>query len=260
MLDDDKFAVAQYFNVESRLAPHVSELLADFWELGSDPALVVSWLRDLDLPRADTRILDLGCGKGAVSLTIARELGLYVDGVDMLPAFIEEARAKAGELGVEQLCKFQVGDARAFARGAKDYRVTLFLSVGDILGSPGGSVATLRRTVVRGGYMLIDDGYLVDSAKVEFPGYDSFLPRDETLRQLTSHGDEIVREHLIPRAAIRSQNERYTRLIMRRAERLAHERPDLANAIKAYLEKERKESLLLETVIQCATWLLRRPE
>lgn len=56
------------------------------------------------------RLLDLGCGHGRHALELARR-GFEVDGVDLVPAFVERARAAASELGVG--ARFEVGDMRA---------------------------------------------------------------------------------------------------------------------------------------------------
>jgi trans-aconitate methyltransferase len=62
-------------------------------ELASD---LVAWLR----PRADERILDLGCGTGTLTAQIARE-GALVTGIDRSRQMIEGAREKYVDLRFE---------------------------------------------------------------------------------------------------------------------------------------------------------------
>ena len=62
--------VSYALEVEPALLPFVPEVLADLGELGSDAGLIVRVLSDLQLPRS-ARVIDLGCGKSAVSLEIA---------------------------------------------------------------------------------------------------------------------------------------------------------------------------------------------
>lgn len=96
---------------------HVTD--ADFWDreaptfdqeadhgLG-DPACRQSW-RDLlvgALPPVPARVADLGCGTGTLSLLLAEE-GHVVTGVDLSPAMVGRARAKAGHVAI-----FHEGDA-----------------------------------------------------------------------------------------------------------------------------------------------------
>ena len=54
----------------------------------------------------DTKVLDLACGKGAVSVRLAKELNIHFKGVDILPEFIDYAKCNAQEYGVSDLCEF----------------------------------------------------------------------------------------------------------------------------------------------------------
>ncbi|MFC1543543.1 SAM-dependent methyltransferase [Candidatus Neomarinimicrobiota bacterium] len=84
-------SVAENLEIDERLLPYLPELWADLWALGSFPDLIVEMLKPLGLPGAETSVLDLGCGKGAVSVTLAKELGFNVVGVDGFRPFLDEA-------------------------------------------------------------------------------------------------------------------------------------------------------------------------
>lgn len=68
-------------------------------------ALLSSWL-----PDSGAAILDAGCGTGSLSAVMAG-LGHHVSGIDLSPAMIAEARAKALDWGLS--IEFQVMDAAA---------------------------------------------------------------------------------------------------------------------------------------------------
>lgn len=74
-------------------------------ELASD---LVVWLR----PRANERVLDLGCGTGTLTAQIARE-GAIVTGVDSSARMIQSAREKYAGL------RFEVVDGQALAYDAE---------------------------------------------------------------------------------------------------------------------------------------------
>ena len=80
--------VAYALEVDLQLLPYLPELLADLEELGSDAELITQVIADLDLA-ADSEVIDLGCGKGAVALEIADELGFKVLGIDLFKPFIQ---------------------------------------------------------------------------------------------------------------------------------------------------------------------------
>jgi len=249
--------LAAYFGVAPEILVHVPELLHDLWELGSDPKLVVELLREQGLDGLERRVLDLGCGKGAVALAVAGALGCRVDAVDALPAFVDIARSEARARGLHRLCRFSVGDLRETVAESEGYDAVLLVSVG-VLGSAEAMIAGVRRCVVPGGLMIVDDAYLDEPGAVDFPGYEQLTTREETLRQLTAHGDELVVERHWPLTEVRDQNRRYTAWIEGRAEELAARHPEHANAFLAYVEKERQECELLETSVRSAIWMLRR--
>lgn len=60
------------------------------------------------LPSQASRVLDLGCGTGTLSVLLA-ELGHHVVGVDVSPLMVEHAERKALQHGVR--VRFEVGDA-----------------------------------------------------------------------------------------------------------------------------------------------------
>ena len=63
------------------------------------------------------RVLEVGCGPGHLSNRLARRHGLEVTGVDLDPAMIDRARAKAGQTGSagQRRPSFVVGDAASLA-------------------------------------------------------------------------------------------------------------------------------------------------
>src|SRR5712691_833386 len=60
----------------------------------------------------DKTILDLGCGKGLLSMNLARSLApRRIIGVDIAPQTITQAQALARLCGVEEICEFHVASA-----------------------------------------------------------------------------------------------------------------------------------------------------
>jgi SAM-dependent methyltransferase len=250
--------VADYFHVDEQIVPFIPELFADFDELGSFPATIVGLLRETDFPKEPARVLDLGSGFGTVSRTIAGEFRCRVTGVDMLDAFVAEADRRTKTAGLDHLCHFQCDDIRNFLTRAHRFDVALLLSVGDVLGSMDETVGCMRRAVRPGGHLIIDDGYARDDEPKSFPGYEYLETHERLIAQLTSHGDELIREVTVPPDEVRKQNRTYTERIAGRVRKLSVEHPEHRAAFERYLDRERKECALLENHVVCATWLLRR--
>lgn len=251
--------IAASFGVSPELLPYLPELLADIWVLGSWPDRIVDLLRPLDLEPETTRVLEVGCGKGAVSVPIAQRLDFSVHGVDLFAPFLDVAKAKAREAGVAGRCRFEAADIREAAGGPAEYDVAILAAVGAVMGSYEATVGWLRRAVRPGGYMVIDDGYLLDpSPENRPPGYEYCRDREETIRELTAHGDVIEKEVIVPTAELRAYNQSNTECIRARADRLARQRPELASALEAYVQSEIDECRYLEEKTVAAIWLLRR--
>jgi ubiquinone/menaquinone biosynthesis C-methylase UbiE len=72
-------------------------------------AEVAAWIKKSPLSH-NAKILDAGCGCGAFSLAIAKELHHSVHGIDISTKLIEEAKKSAKELGLQNRCSFDVQD------------------------------------------------------------------------------------------------------------------------------------------------------
>ena len=79
-------------------------------------------------------MLDLACGKGAVSVQAAKGLNCKVKGIDIIPEFIGYAIGKAKEYGVEDLCESRTGDINNAVNVEKNYDIVILGAVGDVPG------------------------------------------------------------------------------------------------------------------------------
>ena len=156
----------------TEIIPFLSYLLQDFWELGSDPEIMIELIDKHVSLSEKTRILDLACGKGAVSVKVAQKLGVKVKGIDLIPEFIELAGQKAKEYKVGDLCEFEIGDINEAVKTESEYDCVIFGAVGNVLGSPAETLAKLKATIRDDGYILMGEAYLPDGGKQENIKYD----------------------------------------------------------------------------------------
>jgi ubiquinone/menaquinone biosynthesis C-methylase UbiE len=89
-------------------------------DAGLDDAEIA--LTERFLPAAGT-VLDLGCGNGRVALALAAR-GFEVEGLDISPSMIDEARAAATAAGVN--AHFRVGDAVSLPQGENALAAVVF--------------------------------------------------------------------------------------------------------------------------------------
>lgn len=257
MNDNFEIEIVKTLETKPELLPFINELLADLWALGSSPDLIVKLLRTLDLPKK-AKVLDLGCGKGAVSIMLAHKLGFQILGVDGFKPFLKEAKLKAEEYNVSKLCNFEFEDIKEFIKKARNFDVVIYASIGHVLGSFDECIGKLRQSVDSGGYILIDDGFIKDNTKIEMGANDNYAPHDETLKQLTSYGDNLLREIIVPTKEIRAINNKNNELISKRVDKLTKKHSELADLFSWYLKNQKRECEILEKYFVGAIWLLQR--
>ena len=118
---EEKLACSLSGAKTTEIIPFLPYLLQDFWELGSDPEIMTELIDKYIRLSENTRILDLGCGKGAVSVKTAQKLGVKVKGIDLIPEFVEFAEQKAKEYKVDDLCEFETGDINEAVKTESGY-------------------------------------------------------------------------------------------------------------------------------------------
>ena len=121
-----------------------------------DPDVRRAW-RDLltsVLPAPPARVADLGSGTGTLSLLLADE-GHTVDGVDVSPAMVRLARAKAGDRAD---VRFVVGDASRVPLTAGAYDVVLCRHVLWAMPDPADALRRWVDLLVPGGRLVLVEG------------------------------------------------------------------------------------------------------
>lgn len=121
-----------------------------------DPVVREAW-RSLLLsvtPPIPSRIADLGCGTGTLSLLLAEE-GHRVDGVDFSPEMVRRAAAKAGSFPDSS---FKVGDATDPALPAASYDVVLCRHVLWALPDPAVALARWIDLLAPDGRLVLIEG------------------------------------------------------------------------------------------------------
>ena len=125
-------------------------------DYGTEAEQVLARIRRL---RPEARsILDVACGTG-LHLAAFVDLGLEVEGVELVPAMIAEARTRAPDVPIH------AGDMRTFRRDRRfDAVVCLFSAIGymttvDDLRT---ALATMRDHLVGGGVLLVEPWFKPD--------------------------------------------------------------------------------------------------
>lgn len=242
----------------TELIPYLPYLLQDLWELGSSPADMIRLVKENVETSSETNVIDLGFGKGAVSVSLCRELGVRAKGIDLLPEFIEVAREKAKEFGVAHLCEFAVQDINVSVSSLSGYDIAVLGAVGDVLGNPAETLGKLKKVVRSNGYILIDEAFLEGEQKdVRYQNYE-YLTKAQWKDIFQEAGVELVAELTYQDSPEADETNDYNnRMIRRRAEELSERYPDKRRMFEGYVKSQEEECDDLNGVISGVTWLLK---
>jgi len=257
MIDETQQSVANSLEVEYKLLPHMPYLLQDLWELGSAADQILDLISTLPLSANTIKVLDLGCGKGGVSIKIASKFGFEVVGIDAMPEFLKDAFNKATEYKVNGLCTFIEQDIQTYVKNENNFDIVILASLGGIFGDNRDTVNILRTQVKPGGFIIIDDGYLKNSENLKRKGYGHYRNYKETIKELTTFNDSLFTE-ISTAETSKNINDEYLKFIENRSIELIHKYPELEKDLNSYLELQREECDILENEIEGMIWVLKK--
>ncbi len=253
-------AISNSLEIEQpHLLPHIPYLLQDLWALGSSVDQILEIVGSLPLSSVDTTLLDLGCGKGALSIQLAARYGFHIVGIDAMTTFLETARNKAEEYQVPHLCQFEEQNIVEFISIENHFDLVILASLGGIFGSFESTIAKLRTQVRSDGYILIDDGYLRDQNHLNRKGYEHYRDHENTIRELTAFHDILVHE-VNTTSTNKKINEDYLKLIGKRCRELGLQHPELQKDLDAYFQLQEEECHILNHEVEGAVWVLQKKE
>ncbi|MBK5276537.1 MAG: methyltransferase domain-containing protein [Desulfuromonadales bacterium] len=137
--------------VQERLAIVLERRAADLQQQG----MLRAYLADMELPDG-ARVLEVGCGTGAVSRELARRPGIgQVIGVDPSPVFLAAARTSAENL---PNLEFVEGDGRALPFQDNCFDALIFHTTLSHVPEPQAALAEAFRVLRPGGVLAVFDG------------------------------------------------------------------------------------------------------
>jgi ubiquinone/menaquinone biosynthesis C-methylase UbiE len=122
-----------------------------------------AWIKALTkvLPQGRSKLLDVGCGTGEMSLLLA-ELGYDVIGVDLSDKMLQKARSKAKKSKLK--IRFVQGDAERLDFGDDSFEVVINRHLLWTLSKPEAALQEWKRILVNGGKVIVIDGLWNDGS------------------------------------------------------------------------------------------------
>ncbi|MBN2709769.1 MAG: methyltransferase domain-containing protein [Calditrichaceae bacterium] len=240
---------------QTELFNYFPYLMQDLWEIGSSPEQIIKLMCEHGLDKPTIRILDLGCGKGSISVRIAKEFGCRVHGIDGMEAFIDEARQWAVKYQVDHLCRFEAGDIREAVKKLHNYDIAILGSIGPVLGNVRETLEKTGACLKPDGYIILDDGYFPDGYAAN---EEDIPPRSVYFSQINQAGFETVAEYIPDDDDMKSSDAFIYHHIEKRAQELIREYPQYELLFENYLKSQREENERLENEIICSLLLLKK--
>jgi cyclopropane fatty-acyl-phospholipid synthase-like methyltransferase len=251
MAEASRSTLAASLDADEVVVPFVPELLKDLWSLGfaPDPALE---LIGRNLASHDRSVLDLGCGKGALLIHIAKEFGWKCRGIDIVPEFIAAATRMAEEYRVSHLVQFEMRDIRNEVIDNKQWDLISFGFDSAVLGPFEKALGFLRNGLSRGGHLLVD-------TVLERDGWhhEEVMTRQQVESVAHRANLELIDVEVLDPEWVRIQNTRNTELIRQRSLELANRYPEHAAAFDAYVREQENECRFLSEEVMCVLLLFR---
>src|ERR671935_1933475 len=105
---------------------------------------------------SQTTVLDVACGRAGPALILAQEFGCRVHGVDVSAVFVEAARRRIADAGLEKLISVEITDAAQVSEWPS-YDAALCVGAAFVWGHIGDAAAVLARIVGGGAAIAVGE-------------------------------------------------------------------------------------------------------
>lgn len=239
---------------DKELFPFLPYILQDIWEIGADPDAIIKLIKKYCNNVTELKVLDLGCGKGTVSVKVSQKLGCTCYGIDAIPEFVEFAKQKATEFNVNHLCKFELGDIREKVKELSSYDVVILGAIGPVFGDYFSTLSTLVKCINENGIFIIDDGYINDDSDFSHP---LMFKKSEILQQIEKAGMELVENDIIDRDDIVDSDDYIFNNLKKRCQELIKKYPNKQRIFLDYIRKQEIENDVLQNKVVGTTLVIK---
>ena len=237
---------------DKEMEKYIPYVLQDLWELGSIPDYIYQLIDNhVDTNRLK-KIIDFGCGKGAVLIYLAKRLNFQGIGIDIVPEFIESANKHSIENSASDRLEFASMNLLGVIDRPEKYDIVIYGYDSGILGDVYTSINRLQNCISDSGYLILEIAFTPDNkAKIEG------LPTEtELLEQLDKSGLEAIDKICWEKEKIRKINNKNNILIIKRIEELKKSNPEQTQIFERYMSNQIDECKLIENEMICSTWIL----
>jgi len=252
----DESIVAAMELPNSKLIKYLPYILQDYWEIGSSSEEIIKIIKKYKTNYSILDVLDLGSGKGAVSIKIASELKCKCFGIDAIDDFVVYSKYKSKEYFVNDLCDFETNDIRTRIKTLGKYDIIILGAIGPVFGNYYDTLLQLKPHLNDDGLIIIDDGYIDDDCKKDF---SNILKKSELISQINNAGMVLIDEVTINEiSGIHEKYDNEFANLQKRCMELAEKYPQDKELFFKYVEEQKEEYRILSDEIICATLVIKQ--
>lgn len=240
---------------DKELFPFLPYILQDVWEIGADPDTIIKLIKKHCHNFNELKVLDLGCGKCAVSIKVSQACECLCYGIDAISEFIDYAKQKANDFQVNHLCKFEIGDIREKVKDLSGYDVVILGAIGPVFGDYYSTLTSLFKCINKNGIIIIDDGYIDDDSGFIHP---LMYKKSNILQQIERAGMELVENDIMDRDDIVDFDDYIFDNLKMRCQELIEKYLDKRNLFLDYIRKQEIENDVLENKVIGTTLVIKK--
>ena len=241
---------------DNALVKYLPYIFQDHWELGTSSDEIIEIIRKHTTNYSNLSVLDLGSGKGAISIKISSELKCKCFGIEGLDDFVIFSNNKAKEFLANNICTFEKNDIRTRLETLGKYDIILLIAIGPVLGNYFETLSKLSPHLNEDGLIIIDDAYVEENSSQEYP---NVLSETEIIKQIKNAGMKLIEKTTIN--DISTTHEKYEndfRNIKNRCMELAEKYPENKKLFLEYVERQIREYEILSNEIVPAIFVIKK--
>lgn len=187
-------------------------------------------------------IIDLCCGKGALTVYLAEKYRCRCTGVDLFDNFITAAEQISKEKKVDDLCEYFKMDIKDAVNKFSGFDLAVFGEDTDTLGSRADSLKAIKKCIKNNGFLILET---------------AFHSWQEMNNDIMKSGYSLINKSIWEKKKIKKFNKIINRKIRKRAEELIIEFPGKTELFLEYIKSQKEESSAIEDDFISAALLLK---
>ncbi|MCR9253141.1 MAG: class I SAM-dependent methyltransferase [bacterium] len=237
---------------DKKIFPYLPYILQDLWSLGSLSKYVVGLVKKHITTDQLKHVIDLGCGKGEVLVSLRKEFEFKGLGIDIVPDFIDTGMDKVHSHEFTHDLTLKTGDIKSYLGQLKDKDLVIYAHDSDLLGNVFETLRVFNSNMRSNSWICFESLYSLTTRDSENPDKEEFYD------QVNESGLRLIDSIDWRLDDLKEMNDFQVTRIENRVLELVEKHPDKKELFLNYLKNQKEECQELENNLQCVTLLLRK--